>query len=234
MKFLTASSLRLSLLILGLSQTPAIGFTLDMFSDGAQFITTTSNASDSVSSITGTDFGNRTIEVNMSYGRGSIEIDTGNNRASINANSLSDINFAEFTWGSDTATPQDFEDISGHDSLAIEILSIDLVDGADFQFTVTDSQATPQTAVSQKITIKSTGTIYFPYSDFETDNPNINLNSIEKVVLRVDNSPEAFDTTFDFIQSAEAVPFEFSSTLGIVIGGTFIGFNVLNKRSKKQ
>ncbi|MGK7899052.1 MAG: hypothetical protein AB4372_36910 [Xenococcus sp. (in: cyanobacteria)] len=232
MKILTASSLVVSALLLGLSQTPARGFTLDTFTDGDQFISVKDGStSDSVTGITGTDFGNRTIELDMTSGRGSIEIDLTPQDAIVSANGSAQMNFSKFTWGSDTATPQNFKDISGHDSLAVEILSIDLIEGATFSFTVTDSKITPETATVSS-NLNSLGTHYFRYSDFEADNSNIDLNSIEKVELTVSGMPPAFDTTFDFIQSAQAVPFEFSPTLGIIIAGSFIGFNILKKRAK--
>lgn len=251
MKFLTASSLGLSALLLGLSQTPARGFTLDTFSDAnvelapgveqqlieADFLNP--YVFDVDTNLSGTDFGERRLDLTLKTNGtgGSIDvfsISGVSSTASVSSNAVSTIDNAKFTWGSDSATPRNFRDISGHDSLAIEILSIDLVEGAEFTFTVTDSQATPQTATIADRLINSVGTQYFSYSDFEANNPNINLNSIEKVELTVVPQIAAFDTTFDFIQSAQEVPFEFSPTLGIILGGSFIGFNILRKRSQQK
>ncbi|MDJ0899141.1 MAG: hypothetical protein QNJ55_10050 [Xenococcus sp. MO_188.B8] len=231
-----------------MSQNPARSFTLDAFTDATEepapgfkrhLITAdlfNNPVSDSDTGISGTDLGERTIELKMFNGSGSVEVlfnpNDSSSTASVSATSGSDIEYAKFTWGSESATPQNFRDISGHDSLAIEILSIDLVEGADFQFTVIDSSG--HSALSSIQQIESTGTQYFSYNDFETNNPSINLNAIRQVELKINNSPIAFDTTFDFIQSAEEVPFEFSPTLGIIIGGSFLGFNILRKRSKQK
>ena len=241
MKFLTASSLVISTFVLGLSQTTVSAFTLDAFSDSneslqnLQVFPPSTSGSDPDTFLSGTDFDNRTIELTLdnNVSGGNILINPSATAAYISSNAGTTINSAKFTWDFDVNTIPGYANLKDdptHDSLQIELLSIDQVGGANFKFTLTDSSSD---VVMLDQDISSIGTQDFLYADFESQG-NINLNEITKVNLEITNAMQDFDASFDFIQSGKQVPFEFSPTLGIVIGGSFIGFNVLKKRSKKK
>ena len=242
MKFLTASSLVISTFVLGLSQTTVSAFTLDAFSDSneslqnLQVFPPSTSGSDPDTFLSGTDFDNRTIELTIlgeNQSGASILINPFATSAFVSSNAGTTIDSAKFTWDFDVNTNPgyvNFKDDPTHDSLQIEILSIDQVAGANFKFTLTDSSSD---VVMLDQDISSIGTQNFLYADFEAQG-NINLNEITKVNLDITNATQDFDTSFDFIMSGQEVPFEFSPTLGIIIGGSFIGFNILRKRSKQK
>ena len=248
--------LGINALLIGLDRSSAKAFTLDLFTDAnvevvsgvkRQRVTTeafvNSFASDTDTNLSGTDLGQRTLELTVdefSLDNASIQVisntrvSPNQNTASISSNSGVTIDSAKFTWGSDSTTPQDITDGGTDDSLLIDILSIDLTTGADFAFTFEDSDGDTGSIIQN---VSSTGNVYFPYETLTNNSPNVNQTAIREVSLEITNAPPDFDATFNFVQSAvqpQAVPFEFSPSLGLVLCGGLFGINKLQKKLKSN
>jgi hypothetical protein len=228
-------SLCISALFLGSYQTSAMAFTLDLFSDvesgSSQKVTLDPDNSQFTGSDTdilpGTALGERRLDLTISpTSLGLASLKVSNNKASISSEADTTISSAKFTWGSDSTTPQDITDVGTDNSFQLNVLTIDLVQGATFTFTVEDSDGDVG-EMSQNIT--SVGDTYFPYQNL-TNSSNVNKAAIRQISLDITNAPESFDATFDYIQSAQQVPFDFSPSLGLVCCGGLFGLNKLRKR----
>ncbi len=244
MKFLPAISLGLSVLILGLSQTSARGFTLDAFSDvdvepfQEAFDNTLGDGGDSVTdgqttSLSDVIGGTRTIEVEkLTNSRSSKsvagDVDTDTNLFSYSSSTATQGSFSLIWDGNFSPDESDLTDDGGtqQNFFQVNIESNDL--GVTLEFDISDG--TNNSTYQQSIPAMTTGPLYFPYASFS--NPSV-LESAQSITLRSISAPAALDLQFSLFAKAE-VPFEFSPTLGIIVGGSFIGFNALKKRLNKQ
>lgn len=227
-------------LSLGLKQTPAIAFQLDLFSDAVdatqsvEVLGKNDSGFDIDSGISGTDLGRRRLDIsldNNSLISGKIQVFPSATLASISSDSLTTISSAKFTWGSDTTPAQDITTGGIDNSFRVNLLGIDQSVGATFTFTVEDSDGDVG-VISDNIS--SIGSSYFPYDNL---NANVNQESIREVSLEITNAPESFDATFDLIESAVlpvAVPFEFSPSVGLIFCGGLFGINRLKKKLRNN
>ena len=242
--------LSINALLIGLECSSAKAFTLDLFTDAneepvpsvkRQKIETqafiNSFVSDTDTGLSGTDLGQRTLELTvdeLSEDNASIQVisSPSQNTASISSNSGVTIESAKFTWGSDSTIPQDITDGGADDSLLIDIISIDLTTGADLTFTFEDSDGDIGSIIQN---VSSTGNVYFPYETLTNDFPNVNQTAIREISLDITNVNPDFDARFNFVESAvQPVPFEFSPSLGIVLCGGLFGMNKLKKKLKSN
>ncbi|GAB4534785.1 MAG: hypothetical protein Tsb0014_21230 [Pleurocapsa sp.] len=239
-----------SSLLLGLTQTSAMGFTIDLFTDANDTYPSTSIpyqkieatgvfGSTTATTVTHTGlndvlWGQRQLDLTVSsseIGAGTIEVfGSPLTKASINSDSSATVDLAKFTWGSDDNTTYvDITDsVNGNNDNAfnLTVLKTDLTNGVDITFTVTDSAGLTG-SVSQNV--DSTGTVSFLYQDISNETPSIQLGSIKKIEMSATNAPEAIDFEIDFLETGE-VPFEFSPSMGIILLGSFLGISKLRKK----
>lgn len=241
-------SLAINGLLLGLHQTSAMAFTLDLFTDAntelvpgvkRQRIETepfvSSFARDTDTNLSGTDLGQRTLELTVNEfapSRASMQIlsigSTNSYTASISSEAGVTIESAKFTWGSDSTAPQDITNGGVDDSLLLDIISADLSGNTLFTFTFEDSDGDIG-SISQNLI--SEEDIYFPYETLTNNFSNVDQTRIREVSLNITNAPQDFDASFAFVESAvRPVPFEFSPSLGLVFCGGLFGINKFRKR----
>ena len=256
MKFFTASSLGLSVLFLGLSQNPAKSFTLDAFTsfespETSQFVETQrrepngTTVNDEQVNLDSTVFGgSRFIQVTKNSGSevSTVSLDVFNGDTFYGSTSNGS---AEIIWqGNDSSnTPTDItiDGTTEQKSIQLDILGLDIGAGINLtlNFELKDTSDNVAT-ISQTFTqdILSPQTIRFPYQNrVESTSDaggNISLANIDYIKFYTSNENVGDDFSFDFLQTSQHVPFEFSPTLGIIIGSSFIGFNILRKRSKQK
>ncbi len=238
------SSFGPSFLGLGLFQDSAMGFTLDLFNDvdsdpdqavvdntyndGGKTLTNGSGAA--LSNVIG---GVRTIEVekltnNSTFNDVRAFVSTETNIFSYSSSSGTQGSFS-ITWDGDFGAGIDLIDEAETDQnyFQIDVAQNDL--GVTLEFEVSDEATpTPNTSTyQQSIPAGTLGSIYFPYASFS--DPSV-LESAQSITLRSVGAPAALDLDFSVVGTSQNVPFEFSPTVGIVLGGSFIGFKVLKKR----
>ncbi|VEP18339.1 exported hypothetical protein [Hyella patelloides LEGE 07179] len=128
------------------------------------------------------------------------------------------------------------------DSIAIEILFADQSEPEDVRLILelydgTDiygySQPIPGVDIDQGIPQQ---TLYYDYQTY-IDN-SVDVNNIEYIAMTIDsNRQSGYDATFNFLQTAiqpQAVPFEFSPALGLILGGSFFSFLKLRKKFQQN
>ncbi|MEM8828979.1 MAG: hypothetical protein AAGE96_06430 [Cyanobacteria bacterium P01_G01_bin.19] len=244
-------------LLVGLNQTSALAFTLDLFTDANDTFPSTTipyqtveanpifggtvSASDTDTGLSDVAWGQRRLDLTSTAGITTIGdsnikvFGSPATSASVNSESGTTIDSAMFTWGFDTNT--DYEDITDNgadNTFGLDIVNIDL-NGADIVFSVTDNNNDRGSVTVENIT--STGSISFPYNDILTDNPDVTLGNIKKIEMEIVNVPTDFDVTFDLIESRYdadfpnvPVPFEFSPSLGLLLCSGVFGFKRIKKR----
>jgi hypothetical protein len=237
MKVSTISSLGLGALLLGLVQTPAESVTIDLFTDvnDASGLQTASKRG--VGSASEVDIGlndvlgnsrflqievlsgtrNAQLQVDTETGQAFLDTDTGvASRATLrwdaNGAGLGGIDFTQ----------------NGHDSIVINIASID--QDSDLVFTVTDTFGN-QGTLAQNLTGGFSGSTAYRYDNFSG---SVDFTEINSIQLQTNNESSSLDFGFNFVQTAQEVPFEFSPSLGIVLSGSFFGFHVLKKKWKNN
>lgn len=232
-------SLCISALFLGSYQTSAMAFTLDLFTDAqngsSQKVTLDPDLNQFTGSDTdmlpGTELGQRTLDLTISStsptSLGIASLKVANGKGSINSDSDTFISLAKFTWGSALTTPKDITTGGIDNSFQLNVLTVDL-QGSTFTFTVKDEDG-DEGSVSQNIS--SIGDKYFSYQNFPA---NVDKTRIRQVSLGITGAPPSFDATFDFIKSAQQVPFDFSPSLGLVCCGGLFGLNKFRKRLKSS
>lgn len=247
MKLSTIAYLGLSTLLLGLMPIPAMGITIDLFNDVSdpdddgnnpgQFQTVIDSSANSSavsnidSSITGIIGGQRTLQVNVLEKTGGssnvnsvFEVDTAQGKASLS--SADQIRpRATIKWdGNYGVNGIDLTGAGAQNSLLVNIASNDL--GVTLNFTVKDINNNISTR-SQAIASGVIGNQYFNYSNFTG---TADLTKASFIQLETSNEPFSLDFGFEFVQTAQEVPFEFSPGLGIIMCGSFFGFRAIRKR----
>jgi hypothetical protein len=98
-----------------------------------------------------------------------------------------------------------------------------------------DDQVTPETATATVNfpTDSFTGAFDIAFSLFETDNPNIDLSSIDSIQISI-NIPESAPSQIEIDSFTATVPFNFQSTAGLVLVGAFFGGSYYLKKKKKK
>lgn len=260
MRIFNWGTIALSSLLVGLAQTSATAFTLDAFSD-FEGNNTNQNAfinnpfgggdsptnTDSNLSTTNVFGGQRTISVfNKNSGSNLILLNIVNGEAdfSAGASTIGGSEIAWDGWQNSTTNFRNIEDDNGatQRSFQVNIASLDIGQGdtnITFNFDIEDTSGNLAT-ISQALTkdIPSTTSIYFPYQNrVESTNDaggNVNLQQINYIKFYTSNENVGDDFVFNFIQSSERVPFEFSPSLGLILGGSLFGFLNLQKKLKKR
>lgn len=158
-----------------------------------------------------------------------LKVDTAKEEVSFNVNAGTN-GSASILWDGITASDEDLT-IDDQNSFLISILSIDIVSGVTLNFEVTD-EFSNSGVISNPVS--STGNAYFLYDDV-MQNPantsNVSFKDARSIEFYTSGEPDDLDFRFDFITSSN-VPFEFSPSLGIIIGGGFLGINILRKKLK--
>ncbi len=240
-------SLGLGALLLGLTQTPVMGFniTLDEFSsfndpENGQFVelSNRSKTNDfSVDEETGLDtssvFGGerliRATKQNDLRGGGIIDIFGGQASSSADANSIMR---TEIIWDGNDGMATDFT-ANNQQSIQINISSLNLGgtgSGEDLTLNFELQDTLGETAtISQTVNSNLANTdLYFTYGS--RDNQNLDMTKIDYVRFHTSSENIGDDFVFNFVRSSD-VPFEFSPGLGLLISGGFFSFLII--RSKK-
>lgn len=257
MKIFTIKEIALTGLLLGLAQNSALGFSLDLFTDfeGSNtfqsislpaFANSGAQVSDVDSSLDSTVFGaSRTLRLTRLNGTATP------NQANLSAfNGIASLstppdyaNTAEIIWdGFDASNSGQNIQLDGstvQDSFKVDItlLNIGTGDGdLSLNFQIKDTSGNSAT-ITQTFTsnINNTTSVYFPYSS-RVENPsntsNVSLTNIDYIGFYTSDENIGDDFTFDLVQTAQEVPFEFSPGLGIILGGSFFGLKSLRKKLK--
>ena len=233
MKFLTASSFVLSALLLGFSKTPAKAYTIDLFDDvdGTQLVEDdTADGNPIIEIDSSLDYvlgGTRELSVNMVSGSRTVsgDISTADSLFIFSAgggtagdfelvwNNFSDLNLTD-----DDGTTQDAFEVFVEYSDKDVFIEFEILDGV----TSTKWGQTIVQDTEQEI-------IDFPFSNFN----NSVLQSADSITLRSVGADPRLDLELSYLNT-RAVPFEFSPALGIFIGISFIGFQLLRRRVQKN
>lgn len=237
MKLSTISSLGLGALLLGLVQTPAESVAIDLFTDvndasGFQTVSKTgvgfaSDVDTVLNNVIGNSrflqvqvrSGTRNAQLQVDSSLGQVFLDTQSSVASratlrwdANGAGLGGINFTQ----------------NGHDSIVINIESID--QDSDLVFTVTDTFGN-QGTLAQNLTGGFSGSTAYRYDNFSG---SVDFTKINSIQLQTNNESSSLDFGFNFVQTAQEVPFQFSPSLGIILSSSFFGFHTLKKKWKNN
>jgi hypothetical protein len=254
MKVSTISSLGLGALLLGLAQNPAMGVTIDLFTDSQSVSRTIKPACSSYpcssvtysgineSTFTGLDAaigGQRYMKVDIPFFQPfSYSQRNGSRTAYLDINSLTKPEQATlitdpaitasamFRWDGGGSLNANLQP-NGEDSFKIDILSID--NTVNLVFTVTDTNNRQGTITEQ---VSSGGEQFLKFANIS--NPEVDFKDIKSVQLATASEPQSLDFEFAFVETAKEVPFEFSPSLGIILSGSFFGFHVLKKKWKNN
>jgi len=246
MKLSTISSLGLGALLLGLVQTPAMSINIDLFNapaDGQQSIEIdgsqplnyfVNNIFDGLD-LNNTIGGKREIQLTL-IGRPEKNNNNGT-KLTVNPTIIPKISLstddelksrATILWGRDSGSALgDLTDEGRDNSFELNVKSID--QPVTLNFFVKDTLGNEGT-ISNSISSSNNTSYFFKYSAAN----NVEFNSIQYVKLYTSNEPESLDLSFNSITTAQAVPFEFSPGLGIVLSSGFFCFHALKKRWKNN
>ncbi|MGF1587796.1 MAG: hypothetical protein ACFCU7_00875 [Pleurocapsa sp.] len=240
MKLLNIYGVGIGALLLGLTSTPAMAVTIDLFSDvedsnGFQFVLDDTADNTPVfntdTSLTGVIGGQRTIEVNKRSG-----ILPGSRNTFIVNEAAKNV-----TFSSDTDVSSDFSiawdgnygpggiDLTGggtQNFFLLEVTSNDL--GANLVFDVTDIDG-GTSRISKSVGAGVTGDQFF---SFASATGGGDLTKASSIKLSSTNTTASLDMRFAFVDTAAAVPFEFSPSMGILFFGGLFGVHRLKKRLK--
>ena len=256
---LTIKSLGLGALLLGLAQTPVMGFsiTLDTFNEfesGSRQDAYLNDRSGDLPSDTDNNLstsnvfgGKRTISVsNENAGEDLIELVIRNSKATFSAGGET-VGGAQIIWdGISDSSFVDLTDNGSQKSIEIMIQSLDV--GTDdneineqgfsdliLTFELEDADGDVGT-ISQTFTsndaVNNTSQ-YFSYASVvqkTTVVDNVDFGEIDRIRFFTSDENVGTDFVFNFVQTSE-IPFTFSPGLGLLISGGFVGF--LGIRSKK-
>jgi hypothetical protein len=252
MKISTITYLSLSILLLGLIQTPVKGATIDLFSDveddvaGEQSVKDTSANNSAVndldSNLTDVLGGKRTISVSKTlpknnsqtakFAEFTIDPTPGTQEASFSATASTAGTFS-ILWNGDFdgAGSNDYIDLTENgdkDAFQINITTNDL--GVKLKFDVTKTDNTVATYTTDPaITAGTLGNFTIPFASFSNSSAFQQAKSIK---LSSSSEPTELDFSFTLFQTTKIIPFEFSPSLGIIIGGGFLGLHTLRKKIK--
>ena len=119
-----------------------------------------------------------------------------------------------------------------------EVISLD--QGVTLNFKVTDKDDNVAT-ISEEITNSIVGeSVIFEYQDAPEYNI-VDFTEVKHIALEIVNphnppmnpGTAALDFKFDFVETTDTtVPFEFSPSLGLIIGGGFLGLNLWKQKQK--
>ncbi len=253
MKVSTISSLGLGTLLLGLVQTRAMSLNIDLFNeppsgqlieiDGSKprnyFVSDTVNGLNTENTLGG----RRYIQLELidrpteddNYKRTFLKVDPDPNTNTSNISLSTDDALksrATIIWGNDS-DPElvlgDLTDGGKDNSFKLKVKSID--QPVELNFLVKDTSGNEGT-ISKSLSSSNNTSYFFPYS--YVSNSDVKFESIKSVKLYTSNEPESLDFSFNSIQTAQGVPFEFSPGLGIILSSGLFGFHALKKRWKNN
>ena len=199
--------------------------------------------------------GQRTISVSdLNNSEEDVNFKVFDGNASLSVGS-STIGGAEIIWDGYQGSTANFVDIQELDngnptqfSFQINVDSLDIGDdinenpdelvlGFEIQDTSGNSANITQ-SITQNVSLGNSQSFYFPYQnrvESTIDNGgNVNLQQINYIRFYTDSENVGDDFNFSFIQSSEVVPFEFSPSLGLILGSSLFGFLKLQKKLKKR
>lgn len=257
MKLLNIYGVGIGALLLGLISTPAMAFSIDFFDstnvntynppfNGATYngqrveigealdLYPSTDTDTNLSNVIG---GQRTISVTRKAqpagGSGAISLNVNptNRTASFDVASQSAGSFS-IDWNGNFGSQKNFT-AGGLDALEIGVLQVDN-NGITFNFGLTDGLG--NSGVITK-TVNSSGNARFLYNDIVqngSNQANLDLTNISSLKFYTSGEPESSDLAFDFIQTinSQAVPFEFSPSMGLVFFGGLFGVHRLKKKLK--
>ena len=241
MKYSNIYSLGLGILILGLVPTPAMGITIDLFTDTQSIGSTTATSGTfSDDSITGSSSifgGDRTLSTTISNGSGNpvtfngISVFSGS--GTITAESGATVG-GTFLWdGFTSGGSGDLTFIDGSkiaDSIILSVTNVS--ETVNMQFTVKDIDGTEGT-LTKEIIDEEIGKYYYSFDNFSASGGTTSGINFEKInyieMSTVGTIPANLDLTFNLVESGE-IPFEFSPSLGIILCSSFFGICKLRKR----
>lgn len=110
-----------------------------------------------------------------------------------------------------------------------------------FEFKDQDDNKTSITNTITSAILAPGESIFFAYQERVEDpdnDPNknggiTNLERIDYIRFYTSDENTGDDFTFNFVQTSQSIPFEFSPPLGLIIGGSFVGLNILRKTRDK-
>ncbi len=250
---LTIKSLGLGALLLGLVQTPVMGFSLDLFTDfeGTNVFQRTTISAFSGQNATNSDI-DTSLDSTVFGGQRTIKLTKTNSGLNLNDIGLTVFNgtaglsvpdaeaVAEIIWDGNDGIATDFTDDGGVEQKSFQIniqsLNIGTGDGdisLNFEFEDTSGN---KATITQQITsnIGSPTDVFFSYSNrvesTEDAGGDVNLMQIDYARFYTSDENDGDDFVFNFVQTSE-IPFTFTPGLGLLISGGFVGF--LGIRSKK-
>ncbi len=261
-----------STVVLAMAQTPARGFSLDLFSEedgsnqadfynagsylgtfpttgqrvvinestsGTGLVYGSTNTDSSLSTAIG---GNRHLKITASNTNNlaSLETATTEYSNSLNLNTNSNVvSTGLVVWNGSSSI--DYDDLTANASLNVDLeadnddddsigINVKFADlGGTLDLTLYDGTNTHTT--SQSIPTVSSGspeTLYYNFFDYS--NAGVNINSVDYISMEL-TGPAGSDIEIDFIETVKEIPFNFSSSLGLIVSGSFFGF--LGMRRKK-
>ncbi|VEP18340.1 exported hypothetical protein [Hyella patelloides LEGE 07179] len=126
----------------------------------------------------------------------------------------------------------------GDDSIVVDIilsdlggkLTLELYDGTNFHPYEQDiPQVDPGNGFPEQ-------TLYYDFSTYI--NNGVDVTSIDYIKMTIDsNNQSSYDARFDFIEAAiqpQGVPFDFSPSLGLILGGSLFSFLRLRKKFQQN
>jgi hypothetical protein len=234
-------------LLLGLTQYPASAITIDLFSDvddssGEQGIVDTTFGDGSVTDIDGsgtllTDVmgGTRTITVekltnNSTTRRTELTVFSDDKELVYSSSSSTQGKFTVKWDGSGFGSGIDLTDQNGLPQNYFHLRVLENDNGVTLNFDVSDGTTT-STLGGQTLGAGVIGDVFFDYDDFSV--PSV-LQNAKSITLSSSTNPAALDFRLQFFKtrSVNVVPFEFSPSLGLILGGSLFGFLKLRSKFK--
>lgn len=234
-------------LLLGLAQTPASAITIDLFSDvdddvsGEQVVVDDTFGNGSVpdtdgsgTALTGVLGGTRIITVekltnNTSSRRADVIIDSTINELNYSSSSGTQGRFT-LTWnGNGFGSGIDLTNDNGVTQNYFYLKVLENDNGLTLNFAVSDGNTT--STLSQPLAAGVKGDRFFNYADFSV--PSV-LQNAKSITLSSSNEIAALDFDLQFFKTSNTnvVPFEFTPSLGLILGGSLFGFLRLQSKLK--
>jgi hypothetical protein len=251
MKVSNIAYLSLSVFFLSLIQTPAKSVTIDLFND-VDGTGTRQNASDDTNdglSATNPDGlttplsnvlgGIRRITVEKLTGspdddgvtKALLQVKTDESLIALSSDNSVQPGFSVLWDGDfDDSGSNNYLDLTENgdkNAFQINVTRNDL--GLKLNFDVTKANNTVASYTSPQIAAGTTGNLTFPFASFSNSSAFQEAKSIR---MYSSNEAEDLDFSFTLFQTTKIIPFEFSPSLGIIIGGGFLGLHTLRKKIK--
>jgi hypothetical protein len=251
MKLSAISSLGLGALLLGLVQTPAMSINIDLFQDvevgtgteqsvqineglNTPLIQTNTDSNLPLGRVIGgTRYLSLSVDNNASATK--FHVDSSENKQHLSLSTPSGVTSTGIVkWnGTGNKNEEGFWDLfqEGHDSFQVRIIAAEL--NGRLKFTVEDDNniASSSFGIKSQESNSPPSDLFIPYNKFS----NIDFAKVKSIEMEISaGAREAYDITIDSIVTAQAVPFEFSPSLGIILSSSFFGFHALRKRWKNN